>query len=80
MNDTDSVTLREYYLSFKSISGVMAGLFSSIPLLSKLIPEAHSAYGFPPLGTSEGPARIGTFVLALAMTYLAFFKGCSAQP
>jgi hypothetical protein len=80
VNKTDSVTLRQYYASFKGASGVMAGLFSSAPLLSKLIPEAHSGYGFPPLGSAEGAARVGTVVLALATTYFAFFfKDRSAQ-
>jgi hypothetical protein len=52
----------------------MAGLFSSIPLWSKLIPAAHSGYGFPPLGSADGAARVGTVVLALATTYFAFFS------
>ena len=55
MNDTDSVTLREYYLSFKSISGVMAGLFSSIPLLSKLIPKPTVLTDFLHLEPAKGP-------------------------
>jgi len=51
----------------------MAGIFSAIPLLSKLVPDGYAAYGFPPLGSLDGPARIGTVVLALAATYFAFF-------
>ena len=73
MSTSDSITLRQYYLSFKSISGAMAGLFTAIPLLSKLAPDGYAAYGFPPLGSVEGPARIGTFVFAWAATYFAFF-------
>jgi hypothetical protein len=73
LNSSEHITLRQYYLSFKSISGVMAGLLSAIPFLSKLAPDAYAAYGFPPLGSLEGPARIGTFVFAWAATYFAFF-------
>jgi hypothetical protein len=68
------MTLRGYYAEFKSISGALAGLLSSLPLLSKLIPSGHlSAYVFPPLGPIELLARIGVVIFALATTYGAFF-------
>ena len=51
----------------------MAGLLTAVPFLSKLVPDAYAAYVFPPLGSVEGPARIGTFVFAWASTYFAFF-------
>ena len=57
----------------------MAGLFSSVPILSKIaLPEADLAYGFPPLGGIEDVARIFTVVLAFTATYFAFFV--SATP
>jgi hypothetical protein len=75
----DSVSLRQYYRSFVSISGIMAGLFSSVPILSKIaFPGSDLAYGFPPLGSIEDLARIFTVVLAVAATYFAFFV--SATP
>jgi hypothetical protein len=74
VNNNESFTLRQYYLSFKSISGAIAGLFSAFPLLSRLfLPESYRAYCFPPLGSVEGPARIATVALGLATTYFAFF-------
>lgn len=56
-----------------SLSGALAGIAGILPFLSKLLPENISTYIFPPLGNAEGPARIGTFALALATTYLTFF-------
>ena len=74
MNNNGSFTLLQYYRSFISISGVIAGLLTAFPLLSGLIlPESYRAYCFPPLGNVEGPARIATVALALAATYFAFF-------
>jgi hypothetical protein len=67
------MTLRQYYRSFKGIYGVLAGVFSAIPLFSKFLPEGYGASAFPPLGNADGPARIVTCVIALSMTYLAFF-------
>jgi hypothetical protein len=71
--DVRSLTLRQYYGSFKSVSGVLAGVASLVPFLSKLLPEDISSYVFPPLGNVDAPARIGTFAVALATTYAAFF-------
>ena len=66
--------LVSYYQAFKSLSGIVAGVFSTIPILSKLLlPDSFSAYGFPPLGNAEGPARIGAVIFALATTYSVFF-------
>lgn len=79
MNDNHTVTLVEYLLSFKSKTGLAAGLFSAIPILSKLLPESYSAYGFPPLGTGESVARIGAVVLALAAPLFAFYTASAAR-
>ena len=73
MSEARPLTLRQYYGSFKSLSGTLAGAATFLPFLSKLLPENISAYVFPPLGSADGPARIGTFAVALATTYLAFF-------
>lgn len=68
------ITIKTYYQAFKSLSGVLAGIFSAIPLISKVVlPGAFTAYGFPPLGSAEGPARVGSAIFALATTYFAFF-------
>jgi hypothetical protein len=71
----ESVTLVKYYKSFRSTFGVMAGVFSTVPLWSRLLPDTFSSYVFPPVGSIEGPARIGAAVTALAFTYFAFFAG-----
>jgi hypothetical protein len=69
-----SVTLRQYYASFKSLSGALAGVFTASPLLSMLLPSGSGGYAFPPLGVADGPARFGTVLLALATTYVVFFS------
>jgi hypothetical protein len=68
-----SLTFRQYYGAFKSLSGFLAGITSLLPFLSKLLPENISSYVFPPLGSADAPARIGTVALALGTTYVAFF-------
>lgn len=73
MPEARSLTFRQYYGAFKSLSGFLAGIASLLPFLSKLLPENISSYVFPPLGNVDAPARIGTFALALGTTYLAFF-------
>jgi hypothetical protein len=79
MNGTQSITILQYYRSFKSLSGALVGFFSALPVFSGLLPSAYSAYAFPPLGSIEGPARVGIMVLAFAATYCAFFA-ISAVP
>lgn len=78
MSAIKPITLRQYYASFKSISGIVIGLSAAAPVLSRILPSAYKAYAFPPLGIVEGPARVGTFVLVLATTYFAFFAGVSS--
>jgi hypothetical protein len=72
-----AMTLKRYYSSFKSLSGILAGLLASLPFSSQLLP--NGAYLFPPLGDIEGPARAGVLVLAFATTYAVYFlvKGSS---
>jgi hypothetical protein len=77
LRDSAPISLRRYYHSFKSLSGLLAGTVAALPLLSRLLPDDGRAYAFPPLGDIEGPARIGTVVLAIAFTYAAYF---SRQP
>jgi hypothetical protein len=74
LQDRSPISLRQYYLSFKSLSGLLAGAVTALPLISKLLPDAASAYAFPPLGNIEGPARTGALVLAVAVTYAAYFS------
>jgi hypothetical protein len=69
------ITLKKYYSSFKSLSGVLAGLFAGLPYLSQFLPG--SAYTFPPLGDGEPTARVGLVVLAFATTFGVYFWGSS---
>jgi hypothetical protein len=68
-----TVTVRQYYLSFKSLSGVVAGVVAASPLVSGLLPDKVAAFVFPPIGSAEAPARLGAIVFGLATTYAAFF-------
>lgn len=74
-----AVSLKKYYSSFRSLSGVLAGLTASLPLSSQLLPG--SGY-FPPLGDIENPARAGLLLLAFAATYAVYFlaKSTSLKP
>lgn len=65
--------MRQYYRSFKSLSGVVAGVVAASPLVSGLLPERVAAVVFPPIGSAEAPARLGAIVFGLAATYAAFF-------
>jgi hypothetical protein len=66
------ITLRQYYSSFKSLSGVLAGSVTAFPLFGYLIQSATSedvgAYLFPPIGIAEAPARILAIAMAMAST------------
>jgi hypothetical protein len=71
-----SVSLPQYYRSFKGIYGAMAGVFGTIPLWSKLVStvsKGYAAYIFPPVGILEDPARIAIVLLALAANFVAYF-------
>jgi hypothetical protein len=67
-----TVTLKNYYKSFGSISGILAAAIGLGPLLS-FLPGAASAYLFPPLGEATTLGRLGVIFLSVAMTYLAFY-------
>ncbi len=72
LTDPDPVTFSEFFRSFKDSSGLLAGLSILPALLSELKPN-WSAYIFPPLGSLEPAARIGTVLfglLAIACGYL----------
>jgi hypothetical protein len=79
LNHIRPVTLSGYLLSFKSISGFLVGLFSAVPILAKFLPESYSGYGFPPLGSVEGAARVATVALALAAVFFAFFTAATSR-
>jgi hypothetical protein len=68
-----TVTLGQYYLSFKSLSGVVAGILVASPVVSRFLPENAAAVVFPPIGSAEVPARVWAIVFGLATTYAAFF-------
>ena len=67
------ITLRHYYSSFKSLSGVLASTFGGLPLFSKFLPG--NAYSFPPVGDVEPAARLGLVILAFGMTFGVYFWG-----
>jgi hypothetical protein len=71
------VTLVSYYKKFASISGALAVATGVGPLLSAWLPGAAPAYLFPALGDFTMPARLGFVLLAVAITFVAFY---SQQP
>jgi hypothetical protein len=67
------ITLRQYYSSFKSLSGILAGIVVASPYISKVLPPSVAAYSFPPLGDGEAMARIAVVIFAFAMTFGVYF-------
>lgn len=67
-----AITIKNYYKSFGSISGALAGVFGLGPLVS-LTPISWSQYAFPPLGDVALIAHVGLVSLAITLTYLAFY-------
>lgn len=68
------ITLKQYYKSFLSLSGVFATLpplYASI--LSLYIPGRSSDLGFPPIGSVESFARLGLLLLSLAVIHVSYF-------
>lgn len=63
--------LRKYYSSFRSLSGIFAGLIAALPFISQFLPG--TGYAFPPLGDAEAPARVGLVLLAFAVTFAVYF-------
>ncbi len=75
MSSHPSISIVEYYKSFVSILGSLAGLFAASPLFSGYLPTKLSPYIFPPLGQLEWSARVGTVVFAVLATFVGFFYG-----
>jgi hypothetical protein len=69
------ISVVEYYKSFVSTLGALAGLVAGSPLFSEYLPTNVSQHIFPPLGQMESVARIGTVAFAILATYVAFFFG-----
>lgn len=73
MHATSTVTLTNYYKKFRSISGALAVATGvGLPLSAWLV-GVGSEYLFPPLGDSTVPARLGVMILAVVVTYIAFY-------
>jgi hypothetical protein len=70
---TTSFTLRRYYSSFKSISGILAGIVAASPYISKVVPVEIGAYSFPPLGDVDPIARVSVVIFAFATTFGVYF-------
>jgi hypothetical protein len=68
-----SITLKRYYTSFKSLSGVLAGVVAASPYIAKFLPLEVGAYIFPPLGDADAVARLAVVLFALATTFAVFF-------
>lgn len=69
------ISITEYYRSFVSTLGALAGLVAASPLFSEYLPTHFSRHIFPPLGQTELLARSGAVVFAILATYVAFFIG-----
>jgi hypothetical protein len=66
-------TLIQYYKHFKSVLGVLAGVFTAIgPAVSFIASGAVEAYSFPPLGNVAMIGRIGILMLGGITTLIAF--------
>lgn len=68
------ITLKQYYKSFLSLSG----LFASVPplyasVVSVFLPAGLAVLGFPPLGNVEPLARLGLLLLAASVIHLSYF-------
>ncbi|HZW93856.1 MAG TPA: hypothetical protein VFF64_12970 [Candidatus Eremiobacteraceae bacterium] len=70
---TRSTTLRSYYQSFKSASGIIAGIVVASPYISRVLPAGLGSYVFPPLGGVEEVARAALVAMALAATFGVYF-------
>jgi hypothetical protein len=70
---TRSITLRTYYRSFISTSGVLAGIVIASPYISRMLPASVGSYAFPPLGGVEEVARTALVAMALAATFGVYF-------
>jgi hypothetical protein len=67
------ITLRAYYRSFKSASGIIAGIIVASPYISRTLPAGVGSYVFPPLGGVEEVARAALVAMALAATFGVYF-------
>jgi hypothetical protein len=65
------MTLKRYYSSFASLSGIFAGIATAWPFVSEIVPG--NAFTFPPLGDVEPAARAGLVLLAFATTFGCYF-------
>ena len=66
------MTLKEYYLSYKGLLGLLAALVTCSPLLA-LIPVDVVKYIFPPLGIVNLIARVISVLAAIAATFAVYF-------
>lgn len=68
------MTLKQYYKAFWSLSGVLAAAPPIVAaIVTPLLPDSASVYGFPPMGDVGGFARLGLLCLAVLVTYLVYF-------
>ncbi|MFL5787427.1 MAG: hypothetical protein ACJ748_05200 [Flavisolibacter sp.] len=65
------VTIKSYYKNFKSIYGIIAGVVSSLPVIS-FVPENFSSFLFPPLGNFEVIGKVLTLIILALVTLLIY--------
>ena len=64
-------SLTQYYKSARGLSTAIAAVF--LPFASKIVGKDAATYLFPPLGSMDGPARIGLVALCLGVSLGVYF-------
>jgi len=72
------ITLRRYYLSFKSLFGILAGVVAASPYISKVLPVDVGSCVFPPLGDGDAIGRLVAVIFAFALTFGVYFWAVSS--
>jgi hypothetical protein len=65
------ITLKQYYSSARGLTTAIAA--AAIPFASKLVSPDVAAPVFPPLGSMDGPARIGLLLICLSVSIGVYF-------
>jgi hypothetical protein len=76
MPNNRRITTVEYYKSFASIQGILAGIFGLLPPASNFFLPGRI---FPPLGNETVLAQAFGLFLGLAVTFLVFFQQGSTK-
>jgi hypothetical protein len=71
MDGSPPQSLTQYYKSARGLSTAIAAVF--LPFASKIVGENAATYLFPPLGSMDGPARVGLVALCLGVSLGVYF-------